>query len=175
MIAPIKTKQLELLYHPVANASAILLASFSGIKSNEFNSIRSIARSHGATIIICKNTISKIALKEYSSLAKNLTQNRALVFINSLESCKELDKELEAICPKFQITHFLAAKEELGGGLPEYKAFLKLPSKPQLIANIAQQVSSPLTSVQSIITSPIRNLILVLGNLKDNFDKISKS
>jgi large subunit ribosomal protein L10 len=136
------------------SAKAIIVCDYKGMKVEQLESIRNIARESGTKIRIVKNTLSKIALKNAEMEDVELVNTNLLVWgEDQISVCKVADKAAADYKDNFIIKTGLIEGEV--ADLGTISAMAKLPSRDELIGMLL-----------SVWTAPARNMVTGLDNLK---------
>ncbi len=136
------------------SAKAIIVCDYKGMKVEQLESIRNIARESGTKIRIVKNTLSKIALKNAEMEDVELVNTNLLVWgEDQISACKVADKAGADYEDNFIIKTALIEGKVVDLGI--IAAMAKLPSRDELIGMLL-----------SVWTAPARNMVTGLDNLK---------
>lgn len=154
------------------SVSAIFLADYQGMNTKDQRTLRAAVRDAGGELVVAKNTLLKIALKNKGYDAEAITSflkgSNVTLFAGAdavsplkalVEFAKKQDKELPAVK-----TGFLG-KDQLS--VEKIKQLAALPSKPELIAKLLGTLSNPARNMVGVLIAPMRNLVYALSALKE--------
>ena len=163
-----KKEIIQDLNRKIIDAKAIVFADYSGLRVSDFAQLRAKAREIDIEIKVAKKTLFELALKKanYKDISiKKLEGQIGIAFGFSDE-----------VSPAKILFDFSKTNEKLKllGGILEKKfidaaqiIFLaKLPSKQQLLAQIAGGIAAPMSGFINILYGNLRNLIFVLNTIK---------
>jgi large subunit ribosomal protein L10 len=146
----------------------VLLIDYRGLDVQSVSKLRRELRSADSEMIVYKNTLTQIAMRELAlpSMEELLMGPSAFIFVEGdpVASAKVLAnfaKENEAL--------------ELKGGLVQsqiidesgLKALAKLPSREELLAKLLGTISNPARGTVTVLSGPARGLVTALSALKD--------
>ncbi len=160
----------------LGDAQTFYLVDYQGLSAGEFNSLRAKVREAGGRILVAKNTLINVVLKEQGveDFADTLTGPTALVLIG--EDPVEPAKALTDYAQK----HAKDLPVSKGGRLqgkrvtPESLAKIaKLPSRQQLQSELVGVLLAPLQQLVGVLQGPPRNLVGVLQNYSDKLKEES--
>ena len=136
------------------SAKAIIVCDYKGMKVEQLETIRNVARESDTKIRIVKNSLSKIAFKNAEIEEVEFVNTNLLVWgEDQISVCKIADKAASDFKDKFVIkTGLIEGKVEQ---LSTIAAMAKLPSRDELIGMLL-----------SVWTAPARNMVTGLDNLK---------
>lgn len=169
MPTEIKKQLVQSLRDKIKKSKSITFAEYHGISASNISKLRQNIKSAGAEMFVSKNTLLKIALKE-----ENISLKKAVENLNGpVATFFAYD---DAISPLKVLYNF--AKEE--GGLPKVKTSIidgifnsaeqvaiigQLPSRNELIAQVAGRMKSPINGIVNLLVNPIKNLVTVLNKV----------
>jgi large subunit ribosomal protein L10 len=154
----------------LADAKTFFLVDYQGLSAGEFNSLRAKVREAGGRVLVAKNTLINVVLKEQGveGFADTLSGPTALVLVGE-----------DPVAPAKALTEFAKAHaKELPtakGGLlqggqvgPEALAKIaKLPSRQQLLSELLGVMQAPLQQLVGVLEGPQRNMVSVIKNYSD--------
>ncbi|OGG09664.1 50S ribosomal protein L10 [Candidatus Gottesmanbacteria bacterium RBG_16_43_7] len=151
----------------IKTAKSIVFADYRGLKHKQLEELRRTLKNADAEFIITKNSLMKRALGEQATKAESmLTHTTATLFSNQDEvaGVKVLLKFFKTSgigSPKggFLSGTFLTAQDvdKLAG----------IPTKAQLLANLAGNLQSPIRGLQYALTWNINKLVWALSSIKN--------
>ncbi len=150
----------------VSKAKSIVFTDYKGLGANRMNDLRNQMNEQNVEVVVAKNTLMKIALKEedynIDSIKSVLKDNTAALISYS-----------DAIAPLKSLFEFVKKNE-----LPKVKAgyiekdfntaaqvelMSTLPSKEQLIAQVVYGIKSPLTGFANVLSGSQRKLVYAIA------------
>ena len=154
----------------LAGASTFFLVDYQGLSAGELNTLRKEVREAGGRILVAKNTLIDVVLKEQGvdGFGDTLKGPTALVLVGE-----------DPVAPAKALTEFAkgharelpAAKGGLlqGGQVgPEALARIaKLPSRQQLLSELLGVMQAPLQQLVGVLEAPERNLVSVMNNYSE--------
>lgn len=154
----------------LGDAQTFFLVDYQGLSAGELNSLRSKLRESGGQLLVAKNTLINVVLKDngVEDFADILKGPTALVLIGD-----------DPVGPAKVLTDF--AKEQANdlpaakGGMlqgqmvaaDELKRIATLPSRDQLLSELIGVMQAPLQQLVGVLEGPQRNLAGVLQNYSD--------
>jgi large subunit ribosomal protein L10 len=158
-----KTNVVKDLEKQARECKGLMVTSFKGLKTVEFNEMRQKLRPLKSEYRVVKNSLTRIALKNagMAELADALKGPSAIVL--------ERGDALAAIKAVFEFakTH---ENVKVNGGYfdgkvltdKELKAIATLPSREVLLAMLLGTLQSPIVNLVSVLQAPMRDLVNVL-------------
>ena len=148
----------------IADAKSIITLNYKGLAVPQLNALYTVARKHNVEMLVIKNTLARIALKDtpYQQVANNL--NGQTVFAFSLSEPAAAAQAFRHFKKEYGIA-LIATNIALSGNLMEVGALDKLadmPTREQAIARLIACLQAPITRLQLVITEPIRRLVVCL-------------
>lgn len=160
----------------LADVKTFFLVDYQGLSAGEFGRLRARVREAGGRILVAKNTLLGVVLKEQgvADFGDTLTGPTALLLVGE-----------DPVAPLKAVTDF--AKDHpkelpkgkgglLEGGVVGAEAvtrIAKLPSRPQLQSELLGVMLAPLQQLVGVLEGPQRNLVGVLGNYSDKMKEAS--
>lgn len=164
----IKEDKVLSLVDKVKRAKTITFADYRGLDANQINELRSKIKDAGGELLIEKNSLLKIALKNTSHKVEDeklLTGPTAAIFafedeIAALKQAAEVNKTLGIPTFKFGFFQkdFLTAES--------VDKLSKIPSKNVLQTKLVNTIFSPLYGIVSVLGANVRNLVYALEQIK---------
>ena len=154
----------------LAGASTFFLVDYQGLSAGELNTLRAKVRAAGGRMLVAKNTLINVVLKEHGveGFDETLTGPTALVLIGDdpvapakalTDYAKDHPKELPS-----------AKAGYLQGGIvgPDALARIaRLPARDQLLSELLGVLQAPLSQLVGVLTAPPQNLMTVIVNHTD--------
>ncbi len=161
----------------IAKAKSIVVADYTGLKSNSINELRQTMRNNDAEVNIAKNTLLKIALKEenidISGMEKDLEGTNAVVFaykdaVTPIKALFEFAKKMDL--PKIKSAIF----EGRYASAAQVEQISQLPSKEQLLGQLVGTLKSPLSGIVRTFSGVQQKFVYALAAVaakKEGTDK----
>lgn len=174
MANPRNEASVKQLRNVLADAQTFFLVDYQGLSAEELNVLRGQVKSVGGRILVAKNTLINVVLKEqgvegFDTALKGPT---ALVLLGD-----------DLVGPAKVLTDFAknnakelpTAKGGLLQGAPVDAAGIarlsKLPSREQLLSEFIGVLQAPLQQLVGALEGPQRNLVSVITNHKNNLEE----
>lgn len=170
MANPRNEESVKQLRELLADAKTFFLVDYQGLSAGEMNELRAKVRGAGGRLLVAKNTLINVVLKEQGieGLGETLKGPTALVLIGEdpVEPAKALtdfatDQKDDLPTPKGGM---------LQGSLVDGAALVriaKLPGRQQLLSELVGVLQSPLSQLVGVLEGPQRNLVSVMTNYSD--------
>lgn len=141
---------------------------YRGLTFSEATELRARLTKADATLKVVKNTLAKIAATDagVEGLTELLQGPTAIAYCHG-----------DPVRVAKVIQDFIKEKKKAairGGklqssllGSSEVERLATLPSREQLIAQVVGLIASPLTGLVNVLNGPIRNLVVVLGQVQE--------
>lgn len=164
---PDKVAEVDRISDRLTGAAAVLLTEYRGLTVEQQQKLRRALRENGAEINVVKCTLARLAATkaEHPDLVPLLEGPTALVFCEEdvARAAKVLTqsaKEMEALVIKGGLLEgsILSADET--------KALADLPSRDELLAQIAGLLQAPAQNVASLLAAPLRDVANLLDALE---------
>ncbi|HLU82327.1 MAG TPA: 50S ribosomal protein L10 [Trueperaceae bacterium] len=158
------------LREQLGGAQTFFLVDYQGLSAGEFGSLRAKVRAAGGRILVAKNTLINVVLKEQGveEFTDTLQGPTALVLIG-----EELVAPIKAITD-FAKDHPKDLPKSKGGRLEGNKLgedaltrIAKLPSKKQLQSQLVGVLTAPMQQLIGVLSSPPQKLVTVINNYAD--------
>ena len=146
----------------------VLLVDYRGLNVQSVSKLRNELRAAGSEMVVYKNTLTQIAMRELAlpSMENLLEGPSAFIFteddpVASAKVLANFAKENEAL--------------ELKGGLVQsqiideagLKALATLPSREELLAKLLGTISNPARGLVTVLSGPARGLVTALTAVKE--------
>jgi len=146
----------------------VLLVDYRGLNVQSVSKLRNELRAAGSEMVVYKNTLTQIAMRELAlpSMENLLEGPSAFIFteddpVASAKVLANFAKENEAL--------------ELKGGLVQsqiideagLKALATLPSREELLAKLLGTISNPARGMVTVLSGPARGLVTALTAVKE--------
>lgn len=171
-----KEKKVEEIGH-VFVSNGVYLFDYRGLSVSEFESFRNRVKSIGndTNVRVIKNRLAvKYFQKEKKSQGRELFNGPMAVaygndnFVEVAKILVDFEKENEKVEIKAGFIEQIFADKE------KVKAVAKLPGKDQLMAQLVFSIAMPLKKMGMALSAPLRNMLILMNNLKDKKEKEEK-
>jgi len=155
----------------ISENNYLYMIDYQGLTVEEVSDLRSKLKAGNAEMKVLKNTLVLIALKElapeiYDQVKDTFTGPTAVVFSKD-----------DPVAPAKALIDFVKDHEnvKIKGGIletkviddKEIKSLSALPSREVLIAKLLMLLNSPITGFVGALQGNMRNIVCVLGAIKD--------
>ena len=170
MANPRNNASLEQLRGLLGEAKTFFLVDYQGLSAGELNALRAKVRGAGGRLLVAKNTLINVVLREQGveDFDTTLQGPTALVLVGEdpVEPAKALtdfadDHALKLPAPKGGMLQGTAVAPEA------FVKIAKLPSRQQLQSELVGVMLAPLQQMVGVLQGPGRNLVGVLQNYSD--------
>ncbi len=163
-----KGEVLQKIQEKIAKSKTILFSADQGLNVKTVEDLRKALKAEGAEYLVAKKTLIKMATKE-------LMPNEEL---DKIDGSVGMTLSYEDEVSGAKILHkFAKANEKLNisGGILENKyidtsvvqRLASLPSKHELLAKLVGTIQAPVSGLVNVLSGNLRNLVGVLGAIKD--------
>jgi large subunit ribosomal protein L10 len=142
-------EQVKVLQEKLTKAKSLVFTDYLGIKANEVSTLRQKMKDNGAELMVAKNSLLKVALKETNNpntdkISKDLEQSTAVVFsykdaIAPIKAIFDFAKNLEF--PKIKS----AIIENTYFDTEQVQVIKTLPTKEILLTRLVVSLKSPIS------------------------------
>lgn len=162
-----KEKVVEELGQIFESSGVVVVAHYVGLTVAEMQDLRARAREAGGSVRVAKNRLAKIALegKPCESITSLLSGMTVLTYSEDPVAAAKVASGFAKDNKKFQI---------LGGAMGEnaldqagVEAVAKMPSREELIAQIASCIGAPASNIAGAIGAPASNIASILSTIED--------
>ena len=158
----------ETLKEKIKKAKSIIVTSYSGLKSEDMNSLRAKMRDKNAEVAVAKNTLIKLALKENDLLSKDLEKdlkgNTAVIL--GYEDALSPIKVLFDFVKNIELPNIISGVVDGSyNSLEKLETLSKLPSKEELIAKVVGGFKSPINGIVNVLGGSKRKIVIVLAEI----------
>lgn len=163
-----KARVVEEIKEKLNESYAAVLTDYRGLNVAQSNELRRQFKEAGVEYRVVKNTLTKRAAEDlgYNDLFPYLEGPTAIAF----------SKE-DPVTPAKIISKFAEKNKDLeikggilGGtvvGKEQVKSLAVLPSREELLAQVARGFQGPITGLVNVLNAPLRNMVYVLAAIKD--------
>jgi large subunit ribosomal protein L10 len=149
------------------SSGVVVVSHYEGLTVAEMQDLRARARAAEASVRVAKNRLARIALegKPCASIADYLTGMTVLTFSDDPVAAAKVVEDFAKDNKKLQI---------LGGAMGEnaldragVEAVSKMPSRDELIAQIAGMLGAPASGIAGAIGAPASNIASILSTIEE--------
>ena len=158
-----KEAVIDRLSAEMGEADALIVADYRGLSVPQVAEVRRSLRETGATFHVAKNTLTRIAAERSGreGLVELLQGPTAIAFAR--EDVAGTAKRLQDAA---RMTRTLAVRGALMEGrllgADDVRRIAELPSREVILAQAVGAISAPLQAAASVISAPLRDLVMVL-------------
>lgn len=162
-----KEKVVEELGQIFESSGVVVVAHYAGLTVAEMQDLRARARAADSSVRVAKNKLAKIALegKPCESIAGYLTGMTVLTYSEDPVAAAKVSQGFAKDNNKYVI---------LGGAMGEnaldsagVEAVSKMPSRDELIAQIASCLGAPASNIAGAIGAPASNIASILSTIEE--------
>ncbi|MWD29943.1 50S ribosomal protein L10 [Aquicoccus sp. SCR17] len=162
-----KEKVVEELGQIFESSGVVVVAHYSGLTVAEMQDLRAKAREAGGSVRVAKNRLAKIALegKPCESIADLLSGMTVLTFSEDPVAAAKVAEDFAKSNSKFEILGGAMGSDALDRAGVE--AVSKMPSREELIAQIAGMLGAPASNIAGAIGAPASNIASILSTIEE--------
>ncbi len=158
------------LREQLGEAKTFFLVDYQGLSAGEFARLRTDVRNAGGRILVAKNTLIRVVLKErgIEGFDETLNGPTALVLVG-----EEFVGPVKAIA-EFAKVHPKELPKSKGGrlegsvlGEDALTRVAKLPSKQQVQSQLVGVLLAPMQQLVGVLSAPPQKLVTVMNNYAD--------
>ena len=162
-----KEKVVEELGQIFESSGVVVVSHYAGLTVAEMQDLRGRMREAGGSVRVAKNRLAKIALegKPNASIADLLTGMTVLAYSEDPVAAAKVAEGYAKDNSKYEI---------LGGAMGEdyldpagVKAVAAMPSREELIAQIASCIGAPASNIAGAIGAPASNIAGILSTIEE--------
>ncbi|MTJ03923.1 MAG: 50S ribosomal protein L10 [Sediminimonas qiaohouensis] len=162
-----KEKVVEELGQIFESSGVVVVSHYAGLTVAEMQDLRARMRDAGGSVRVAKNRLAKIALegKPCESIADLLSGMTVLTYSEDPVAAAKVTEDFAKDNKKLEI---------LGGAMGEsaldragVEAVSKMPSRDELIAQIAGMLGAPASNIAGAIGAPASNIAGILSTIED--------
>jgi large subunit ribosomal protein L10 len=171
MARPEKVEAVEYVAEVFKGARSVIVNDFTGLDVAKISELRKLCRENSIEFRVIKNTLARRGVQgtEAAGIEKYLEGPTAIAI--SRDSENQGAKILAQFAEEHDAPKFKAGFVD--GNVIDATAVLalsKLPSKKELLSQVLAGLRSPANGLVSVMQGPLRGLINVLNQLKDQRD-----
>lgn len=174
MANPRNIKSVEELRGLLEGKSTFFLVDYQGLSAAELNALRGKVRAQGGRILVAKNTLINVVLKEQGveGLGDRLKGPTALVLtgedpVGPVKAITDYAKDHSKDLP----TSKGGILEGTVVGPEAMIRVAKLPAREQIYAELVGVLQAPLQQLVGVLEGPQRNLVSVITNHKNKMEE----
>jgi len=150
----------------LSNAKAMIVADYRGLTVSDISAVRRNLRGEGITYRVVKNRLAKIAAQEAgNSELTELLEGPTALALTSGDEVVLARTFLDAVRPFKTVTVRGALLSGKRVDADSVTRLASLPSREILLGQLAGGMVSPLSSMASLLSAPLRNLGYALSQL----------
>ena len=162
-----KEKVVEELGQIFESSGVVVVAHYEGLTVAEMQDLRAMMRDAGGAVRVAKNRLARIALegKPCQGISDLLSGMTVLAYSEDPVAAAKVSEDFAKKNKKFEI---------LGGAMGEnvldrdgVKSVAAMPSREELIAQIASCIGAPASNVAGAIGAPASNIAGILSTIED--------
>ena len=162
-----KEKVVEELGQIFESSGVVVVSRYEGLTVAEMQELRARARAQDCRVRVAKNRLAKIALqgKPCESISQYLEGMTVLTYSEDPVAAAKVVEDFAKDQKKFEI---------LGGAMGEsaldragVEAVSKMPSRDELIAQIAGMLGAPASGIAGAIGAPASNIASILSTIEE--------
>lgn len=162
-----KEKVVEELGQIFESSGVVVVAHYTGLTVAEMQTLRAKASAAGSSVRVAKNRLAKIALqgKPCESITDLMSGMTVLTYSEDPVAAAKVVEDFAKDNKKFEI---------LGGAMGEtaldragVEAVSKMPSRDELIAQIAGMLGAPASNIAGAIGAPASNIASILSTIEE--------
>jgi large subunit ribosomal protein L10 len=163
----LRTRLIDDIKEGIKTRNNTFLISYSEVSAAQFNDLRKDLKRIGADVVVSKNRLAGIALKETSQqLADTIDGQMAFIWSNAdAAAVSKLLKEFSGKCKGVKVAGGLLA----GAFLSSYdvERLSSLPSREILLSQLLASLNAPLTRFAGILNAKSQDLLSILKQLSE--------
>lgn len=156
----------------IFQCNGVYVFDYRGLTVPEMEDLRTRIKDNQGQVKVFKNRLAvKYFEKEKKDFGRDIFNGPLAVaysddnFINVAKAIVEFEKDSKKIEIKYGFIEQSFADTE------KIKSVAKLPSREQLLTQLAFSISSPLRKFGAALTAPMRNMLILMNNLKEKKEK----
>ena len=168
MARPEKIAAVESVSDIFNDARSVVLNDFTGLDVQKISKLRALCREHNIEFKVVKNTLAKRGVRETGAAALEEYFEGPTALAVSRDSENQGAKILAEFAKEHEAPKFKAGFVD--GNVIDAAAVLelsKLPSREVLLSMVLSGLQSPASGLVSVMQGPLRSLVGVLNQIKD--------
>lgn len=156
------------LREKISRSKSVVLTDYKGLSVNDINSLRAKILETESDVVVAKNTLLKIALKEekleVEKIEEDLKGQTMAVFsyndpVSPVKVISDFAKNLEL--PRFKAAFI----EKVYTSADQLDILSTLPGKEQLIAQMLGGLKSPINGIVNVLSGTQRKFVTALSEI----------
>lgn len=162
-----KEKVVEELGQIFESSGVVVVSRYQGLTVAEMQDLRGRAREGGASVRVAKNRLAKIALegKDCESMSKYLEGMTVLTYSEDPVAAAKVVEDFAKDNKKLEILGGAMGGEALDRAGVE--AVSNMPSRDELLAQIAGMIGAPASNIAGAIGAPASNIASILSTIEE--------
>ena len=162
-----KEKVVEELGQIFESSGVVVVSRYEGLTVAEMQDLRGRAREGGASVRVAKNRLAKIALegKACESMSKYLEGMTVLTYSEDPVAAAKVVEGFAKDNKKLEILGGAMGGEALDRAGVE--AVSNMPSRDELLAQIAGMIGAPASNIAGAIGAPASNIASILSTIEE--------
>ncbi len=171
MARPEKIAAVESVADIFKDARSVVLNDFTGLDVQKISKLRALCRENNIEFKVVKNTLARRGVRETGAAALEEYFEGPTALAVSRDSENQGAKILAEFAKEYEAPKFKAGFVD--GNVIDANAVLtlsKLPSREELLSMVLAGLQSPASGLVSVMQGPLRSLVGVLNQIKDQKD-----
>jgi len=162
-----KEKVVDELGQIFESSGVVVVAHYEGLTVAEMQDLRAQMREAGGSVRVAKNRLAKIALegKPAASIAQYLTGMTVLAYSEDPVAAAKVMDKFAKDNEKLKILGGSMGEEALD--IAGVGRVAKMPSREELLAQIASILGAPASSIAGAIGAPASNIASILSTIEE--------
>ena len=162
-----KEKLVDVLGQIFESSGVVVVAHYAGLRVVEMQDLRARASEAGGSVRVAKNRLAKIALegKPCASIADHLTGMTVLTYSEDPVAAAKVVVDYAKENEKLQILGGAMGGEGLD--VAGVERVSKMPSREELLAQIASCIGAPASNIAGAIGAPASNIASILSTIEE--------
>ncbi len=162
-----KEKVVEELGQIFESSGVVVVAHYEGLTVAEMQDLRAQMREVGGSVRVAKNRLAKIALegKPAASIAQYLTGMTVLAYSEDPVAAAKVMDKFAKDNEKLKILGGSMGEEALD--IAGVGRVAKMPSREELLAQIASILGAPASSIAGAVGAPASNIASILSTIEE--------
>ena len=162
-----KEKVVEELGQIFESSGVVVVAHYQGLTVAEMQDLRARVRDAGGSVRVAKNRLAKIALEgtEVADLSGLMTGMTVLAYSEDPVAAAKAADDFAKSNAKYEILG-----GAMGGTILDtdgVKAVAQMPSREELIAQIASCIGAPASNIAGAVGAPASNIASILSTIEE--------
>jgi len=164
-----KEELVKSLEDKIDKAKSAVFVDYKGLKVAESEELRGKIRANDSEIMVIKNRLAKIALKNKGIEVDEDIFSRPVAITLSYQDEVAGAKEINTFAKSHENLEILGGILENGFiSADKVKQLAALPSREQLYGMVVGTIAAPISGMVNVLSGSIRGLVNVLGQYRDS-------